>query len=672
VSNLRVNSQKPQTLRTAVLAAGTAAGESLRGQGLPLSGAQGALAVRTSDGIERDLDWAPAEETKVELLTRDSVEGLAILRHSTAHILAQAVQNTFPGARLGIGPPIDEGFYYDFLTECTFDNDDLQTLTAEMNRLIDQSQSFHRRVQPSLEAAQAELADEPLKLELIADHAWSFGGADSYGEEVLSFYDNEVDGVRVWSDLCRGPHVSDTKQLGVFSLTHTAAAYWRGDESRPQLQRIYGTSFPDRKSLKAFLAEREERLKRDHRKIGEELDLFTFDSNIGKGLPLWLPAGTAVRDELENWARETERSQGYKRVVTPHLAKEDLYYLSGHLPYYTEDLYSPIEIEGERYYLRPMNCPHHHAIYSARPRSYRELPLKIAEYGTVYRFERSGQLQGLMRVRGFTQNDAHIYCRKDQAEDMFLEVMKLHEYYYTKLGLTDFHMELALRDPKNIKKYHQDEEMWQEAEEITRRAMERSQIPYVLDIGGAAHYGPKVDFIVRAVSGKEFAASTNQVDLYTPKQFDLTFKDSDGQDKQLVVIHRAPLGSHERFVAFLIEHFAGNFPFWLAPQQISVIPVSEHQSDAAAAVADRFYAEGFRVEADLSDARMQAKIRHSVIRKVPLAFVVGAREAEDDALSVRQRDGREWRARTGEVLSILKKAAADRVLDLDEVLPAAL
>ena len=577
----------------------------------------------------------------------------------------------FPGTRLGIGPPIDEGFYYDFLSGRAFDNDDLQALATEMNRLIEQGQSFHRRVSPSFEAAQAELAEEPLKLELLDDHTWSFDGGDAYGEEVLSFYDNKANGVRVWSDLCRGPHVSDTKQLGVFSLTHTAAAYWRGDETRPQLQRIYGTAFPDRKALKAFLAEREERLKRDHRRIGEELDLFAFDPNIGKGLPLWLPAGTVVRDELEGWAREIERSQGYKRVVTPHLAKEDLYYLSGHLPYYTEDLYSPIEIEGERYYLRPMNCPHHHTIFSARPRSYRELPLKLAEYGTVYRFERSGQLYGLMRAGGFTQNDAHIYCRKDQAEDMFLEVMKLHEFYYTKLGLTDFHMLLALRDPENTKKYHQDEEMWQEAEAITRRAMERSQIPYVLDIGGAAHYGPKVDFIVRAVSGKEFAASTNQVDLYTPQRFDLTFKDRDGQDKQPVVIHRAPLGSHERFVAFLTEHFAGNFPFWLAPQQISVIPVSEHQNDAATAIADRFYAAGFRAETDVSDARMQAKIRHSAVRKVPMAFVVGAKEVEDDALSVRLRDGQEWRASTDEVLERLKKAATERVLDVHEVLPVA-
>jgi threonyl-tRNA synthetase len=398
--------------------------------------------------------------------------------------------------------------------------------------------------------------------------------------------------------------------------------------------------------------------------LGEELSLFAFDQRVGKGLPLWLPNGTVVRDELERWAREIERKNGYHRVVTPHLTKEDLYYLSGHLPYYQDDLYAPIVIEGERYYLRPMNCPHHHSVYAARPHSYRGLPYKIAEYGTVYRFERSGQLHGLMRARGFTQNDAHIYCTREQAEDQFLDVMHLHEYYYRSLGLENFHMVLAVRDPANKQKYHDDEEMWQDAEQITRSAMERSGIPYVLDVGGAAHYGPKVDFIVRAVTGKEFAASTNQVDLYTPQRFGLRYKDADGEDRPVVVLHRAPLGSHERFVAFLVEEYGGNFPLWLAPEQITVVPVSEHQDDAAAALAADLFAADFRAEADLSESRMQAKIRNSTLRRVPVALVLGAREVESGELALRLRSGQEMRGPQDEIVDLLTHARDERVLDL--------
>lgn len=473
-----------------------------------LAGPTGVIAVATDDGVERDLTWVPEADTEVELIQRDSPAGLAIIRHSTTHIMAQAVQNLFPSARLGIGPPTAEGFYYDFLTDHNFTPDDLVALEEEMRRLVGDGQLFRRRVLTSVGAAEAEAAQEPLKQELIATHPvpWRFEG-DPYGEDALSYYDNlSYDGDRKWTDLCRGPHVLDTKYLGVFTLTHAAAAYWRGDEKRPQLQRIYGTAFLDRKALKTYLSEREERLKRDHRKLGEQLDLFTFDEHIGKGLPLWLPNGTIVRDELEKWARETERAHGYKRVVTPQLAKEDLYYLSGHLPYYADDMYAPVSIEDETYYLRPMNCPHHHMVYRARPKSYRDLPYKIGEYGTVYRFEKSGQLQGLMRTRGFTQNDAHIYCTDEQAEEQFLEVMRMHEMYYQTLGITDFHMVLAVRDPENTEKYHDDEEMWQRAEAITRGAMEKSGIPFVLDVGGAAHYGPKIDFIIKSVAARSRSA----------------------------------------------------------------------------------------------------------------------------------------------------------------------
>jgi threonyl-tRNA synthetase len=459
----------------------------------------------------------------------------------------------------------------------------------------------------------------------------------------LTIYDNvdpKTDEVR-WSDLCRGPHLPSTRLIPAFKITRSAAAYWRGSENNPQLQRIYGTAWPTRDALKDYLRMLAEAAKRDHRRIGEDLDLFTFSKEVGRGLPLWLPNGTIIRDELEGWARQTERELGYQRVVTPHITQEDLYYLSGHLPYYAEDLYAPIDIEGKKYYLRPMNCPHHHMVYKARPRSYRDLPYKIAEYGTVYRFERSGQLHGLMRTRGFTQNDAHIYCTYDQAKDQFLEVMRMHDDYYRALGITGFYMVLALRDPANKDKYHDDEQMWEVSERITRQAMEESGIPYVEDPGGAAHYGPKVDFMIRAVTGKEFAASTNQVDLYTPHRFGLTYRASDSTEQPVVVIHRAPLGSHERFAAYLTEHFAGAFPVWLAPEQVRVIPIVDELADYASEVRDVLRAAGLRADIDTSDGRLPAKVRAAVTRKIPLIVVIGRREADQRAVTVRYRSGQE-------------------------------
>jgi threonyl-tRNA synthetase len=440
-----------------------------------------------------------------------------------------------------------------------------------------------------------------------------------------------------------GPHLASTRLIGSLRLLRSAAAYWRGSEQNPQLQRVYGTAWPSREQLDGHLRQLEEAARRDHRRIGADLELFTFSKEIGQGLPLWLPNGTIIRDELEQWARETERRLGYQRVVTPHLAREDLYHLSGHLPYYRDDLYAPIDIEGAQYYLRPMNCPHHHMVYKARLRSYRELPFKVAEYGTVYRFERSGQLHGLMRTRGFTQNDAHVYCTHDQAKDQFLEVMRMHDEYYRALGISDFYMVLALRDPDNKEKYHDDQVMWSEAERITREAMEESGIPYVEEVGGAAHYGPKVDFMIRAVTGKEFAASTNQVDLYTPQRFGLTYTGSDGGERPVVVVHRAPLGSHERFVAYLTEHYAGAFPVWLAPEQVRVIPiVPEPELAAYADEVRRLLVDGgFRADVDASDGRLNARLRTAITRKIPLIVVVGRREAGRRSVSVRYRSGQE-------------------------------
>jgi len=630
--------------RLIAVAAGTTCAQAVAAAGLPGTGPDAVVVVRGPDGVLRDLSWAPAAGTEVEPVAMSSQDGLAVLRHSAAHVLAQAVQDLYTEARLGIGPPIDDGFYYDFDVSRPFQPRDLDRIEDRMRAIIAAGQRFARRVFPSAAAARAELAGQPYKLELIGLK----GGVDTsevmeVGGTQLTAYDNvdPVTGEVCWSDLCRGPHLPSTALIPAVKLTRNAAAYWRGSESNPQLQRIYGTAWPTGEALRRHLAMLAETARRDHRRIGEDLDLFAFSPEVGRGLPLWLPNGTIVRDELETWARQTERGLGYQHVATPHIARQDLYYLSGHLPYYTEDMYPPIEAEGETYYLRPMNCPHHHLVYRARPHSYRDLPVKLAEYGTVYRLERSGQLHGLMRPRGFTQNDGHIYCTYDQAKDQFLEAMRMHAGYYQALGITGFSMVLALRDPANIDKYHDDAQMWQTAERITREAMDESGIRYVEEPGGAAHYGPKVDFVIRTVTGKEFAVSTNQVDLYTPQRFGLAYHDRDGAEKPVAVIHRAPLGSHERFVAYLTEHYAGAFPVWLAPEQVRVIPVVDDLLGYAQEVRAVLAGAGLRADVDTSDGRLPGKVRTAVTRKIPLIVVVGKREAAARAVTVRYRSGEE-------------------------------
>ncbi|MGI8782621.1 MAG: threonine--tRNA ligase [Acidobacteriota bacterium] len=586
------------------------------------------------------------------------------LRHSAAHVMAQAVVEMFPEAKLAIGPPIEDGFYYDFDLPRTLTPDDLSTVEKRMREIIAGNHRFQYR---ELTAAQARelFAEQPYKLELIEGLAQ--GQTDENGNQieggvVISTYKHDS-----FEDLCRGPHVDGTRKINpdALKLIKVAGAYWRGDEHRPMLQRIYGTLWSTPKELEEHLWRLEEAKKRDHRKIGEDLKLFTFSPEIGRGLPLWLPRGTIIRDALEDWAKKTERKWGYQRISTPHLTRGELYYISGHLPYYKDDLYAPIDIEGDEYYLKPMNCPHHHMVYKAHPHSYRELPIRYAEYGTVYRYEKSGQLHGLMRVRGFCQNDAHIYCSLEQAKKEFLDVMRLHEYYYSSLGITDYHMVLALRDPNNTTKYHDDVQMWTDAERITREAMDESGIPYVEDIGGAAHYGPKVDFIVRSVTGKEFAASTNQVDLYMPKRFDLTYVDDTGKDQFVVVIHRAPLGSHERFVAFLTEHYAGAFPAWLAPTQVQMIPIADRHVEYARTVAARLFDLEFRAEVDDSNERMQNKIRQAQLQKTPYMLVVGDREAASDAVSVRLRSGENLGSKTvAEFTEILQRVVSSKSLSL--------
>jgi threonyl-tRNA synthetase len=623
--------------------AGATAGEALRAAGIKDSVVVriGSPGGDPANGDLRDLAYRVRPGDVLESVPAGSPAGRSVIRHSCAHVLAQAVQDLFPGTLLGIGPPIENGFYYDFLPDRPFNPEDLAALEKRMSDIIRQRQRFSRRVVTPDEAA-AELAHEKFKLELIELAAAppgevADGAAAEIGGAELTMYDNLVGAETAWTDLCRGPHLPTTRDIPAFTLTRTAAAYWRGSEKNPQLQRIYGTAWESKQALKDHLTQLEEAERRDHRRIGAELELFTFSAEIGRGLPIWLPNGMIIRDELEDWAKQTERAWGYQRIATPHLTRSELYYISGHLPYYQEDLYAPIEIEGDQYYLKPMNCPHHHMAYKARPRSYRELPLRLAEYGTVYRYERSGQLYGLMRTRGFTQNDAHIYCTLDQAKQEFVEVMRLHDHYYRALGIEDFYMVLALRDPKNTDKYHDDEQMWATAERITREAMDESGIPYVEDIGGAAHYGPKVDFIIRSVTGKEFAASTNQVDLYMPQRFGLTYHAADGTEQPTVILHRAPLGSHERFVSYLIEHFAGAFPVWLAPEQVRVVPLTDNQNDYAHQVAKRLRDDQFRASVDDSDGRMQAKVRQAVLKKVPFVLVVGQREEAEQTVSVRPR-----------------------------------
>ena len=554
----------------------------------------------------------------------DLVELRRRIRHSAAHVMADVVTRMFPGTRLAIGPPTEDGFYYDFDAPEPFSDDDLERIEGRMKEVIARDFSFELQEYPRDEALEMH-SDEPMKLEII--------GEIPEGESITTYRHGQFE------DLCAGPHVESTGRIPAFKLLSVAGAYWRGDEGRQMLQRVYGTAFESQEALDEHLRRLEEAKLRDHRKLGEELGIFTFNDAVGRGLPLWLPAGTTIREELENWAKETERKWGYERIVTPHLSRSDLFYISGHLPYYQDDMYAPIDIEGEEYYLKPMNCPHHHMVYKSRLHSYRELPIRYAEYGTVYRYERSGQLFGLMRTRGFTQNDAHIYCTIDQAKQEFTDVMRLHEYYYKTLGIDDYHMVLALRDPDDDTKYHGDAEMWESAERITREAMEDSGIPYIEERGAAAHYGPKVDFIIRSAIGREFAASTNQVDLYMPQRFDLTYIDSDNTERQAVVIHRAPLGSHERFVAFLIEHYGGAFPTWLAPVQATIIPIADRHGEYAAQVQQQIGDAGIRVETDDRNERMNAKIRDAQMQKVPYMLVVGDREAKAGAAAVRLRSG---------------------------------
>lgn len=594
-----------------------------------------------------------------------SQEYLNNLRHSLAHLLASATLEMFPKAQLGVGPVIENGFFYDFLLPRTLTPQDLIKIEKRMRTLINEKLSFDRQEVTSAEAKKF-FADrnQPFKVSLIKDiekygttnageilNQESTPPVSSPRRPVREEISPNLGGDRggtvslyktgKFTDLCRGGHVSNTKEIkaDAFKLDRVSGAYWRGDQKNPQMQRIYGLAFETKQKLEDFLKMRVEMEKRDHRVLGEKLEIFTFAEDVGLGLPLWLPAGTIIRDELEAWAKETEKKWGYQRVATPHITKEDLYKISGHLPYYADDMYSPIDIEGAKYYLKPMNCPHHHMIYKSKIRSYRDLPLRLAEYGQLYRFELSGTLHGLMRVRGFCQNDAHIYLPEGQVVDEFVSVMEMHKYYYDKLGIKNFKIKLGLPDPKNIKKkYHGDEAMWKRAEKLTRQGLEKASVKYEDDIGAAAHYGPKGDVIIESVIGKEYAIGTVQVDLYMPGRFDLAFINQRGEQERPAVIHRAPLGSHERMIGFLIEHFAGAFPVWLSPVQTAVLPISDKQVKYAQKVADALNDANLRVEFYNRPESIGKKIREAELQKIPYMLIVGDKEQKAKTVSVRARN----------------------------------
>ena len=558
-----------------------------------------------------------------------NTEYLNNLRHSTAHLLAAAVLKLYPEVKNTIGPAIEDKFYYDFdFGNIKINDEDLSKIETEMHKIIKTWKGFEKH-NVSKEAALKEFSNNEYKVELINE-------ISAKGEEISIYQSGE------FRDLCRGGHVDNpAEEIKFFKLLSIAGAYWRGDEKNKMLVRIYGTAFSTSEELEIYLNLLEEAKKRDHRKIGKELELFFFDEEIGKGLPIWLPKGNIIKEELENWAKQTESAWGYDRVTTPVITKESLFYTSGHLPLYKDSMYAPIEIEGENYYLKPMNCPFHHKVFSSKLRSYKELPVRVAEYGLCHRYEDSGSLFGLMRVRGMEMNDAHIYCSYEDAVSEFIQVIKLHEFYYQALGIKDYHMELALRDPKNMDKYHGSEEDWQLAEKMTREAMEKSGVPYTVVNEGAAFYGPKMDFQIKSATGRMFTASTNQLDLYMPKKFELKYTDKDGSEKTPVVIHRAPLGTHERFIGFLIEQFAGAFPVWMSPTQVMVIPVSDKFEEYSNEVVKSLKMLGVRASLDDRSETLGARVRDAQNEKVPYMAIIGQKEVESATITLRKRNSKD-------------------------------
>ncbi|QIK48224.1 threonine--tRNA ligase [Gordonia hongkongensis] len=639
----------PATIR---VPAGTTAGTALREAELPNKGPEAIVVVRDAGGDLRDLSWAPDADTDVEPVAANTEAGRSVIRHSTAHVLAQAVQELFPEAKLGIGPPIKDGFYYDFDVAEPFTPEDITALEKKMKQIIKSGQRFSRRVYESKDEARAELAGEPFKLELIDDK----GAADDaevmeVGGGELSVYDNlnPRTGERIWCDLCRGPHVPTTKYIAAFKLTRSSAAYWRGDQANAGLQRVYGTAWESSEALDAHLEMLAEAEKRDHRKLGAELDLFSFPDELGSGLPVFHPKGGIVKREMEDYVRAKHIENGFQYVGTPHISKEHLFHLSGHLPYYAEGMFPPIHVDEERneageitrqgqdYYLKAMNCPMHNLIFRSRGRSYRELPLRLFEFGHVYRYEKSGVVHGLTRVRGFAQDDSHSYVTPEQAKDEIKHLLDFILGLLRDFGLDEFYLELSTRD--DSPKFIGSAEQWAAATAILEEVCVESGLDLVPDPGGAAYYGPKVSVQAKDAIGRTWQMSTIQYDFNQPAGFDLEYTAADGTKQQPVMIHSAKFGSIERFFGVLTEHYAGAFPAWLAPVQVVGIPVAEAFEGHLFDVVADLLAAGVRAEVDASDDRMQKKIRNHTTGKVPFMLLAGERDVEAGAVSFRFRDG---------------------------------
>ena len=660
-----------------VVAAGTTIGDVFAEMGVD------AIVARANEEALRDLAWVPEDGDRIESVPMATDEGRAVLRHSCAHVLAQAVQDLFPEAKLGIGPPIVNGFYYDFDVPRPFTPEDLERLESRMREIVTEGQRFSRRVVTD-DDARTELADEPYKLELIGLKGGAAGeaaeGADvEVGGAELTIYDNlrptpEGKPELAWKDLCRGPHLPTTDRIPAFKLMRSAAAYWRGSEKNPQLQRIYGTAWESPEALVEHLRLLEEAERRDHRRLGAELDLFSFPDEIGSGLVVFHPKGGVIKRVMEDYVRQRHIEEGFLYVGSPHISKQGLFETSGHLPYYADTMFPPMEMEGSSYYLKAMNCPMHNLIYRSRGRSYRELPIRLFEFGTVYRYEKSGVVHGLTRVRGLTQDDSHSYCTPEQAPEEIAHLLNFVLSLLKDFGLDDFYLELSTRDPGSDK-FIGSEEEWETATAILEKVAHDSGLSLVLDPGGAAFYGPKISVQARDAIGRTWQMSTIQYDFNQPARFGLEYQGADGERHQPVMIHSAKFGSIERFFGVLTEHYAGAFPAWLAPVQVVCIPIRSENLDYLGRVAERLRAEGVRVEIDDSDDRMQKKILRAQQHKVPFMLVAGPKDVEADAVSVRYRNGVERRGvpLDDAIVEVARNIASRQVepdaLNPDELVP---
>jgi threonyl-tRNA synthetase len=572
-----------------------------------------------------DLSRPITQDCSLKLFSWNDAEGKNTFWHSSAHLMAEAIETKFPGVKFWVGPPLDNGFYYDIdLGDNKITEEDLLDLEKKMNELAKLNNAFIRAEKAKAEAiAYFTSKGDEYKLDLL----------QNLEDGNITFYTQGN-----FTDLCRGPHIPHTGFIKAIKLLNIAGAYWKGDEKNKQLTRIYGITFPTQKELDDYLNMLEEAKKRDHRKLGKELSIYTMNDEVGQGLILWMPNGTVIIEELEKLAKQTEEAAGYKRVVTPHIAKENLYLTSGHLPYYADSMFAPMEMDGEKYYLRAMNCPHHHKIFDAEPKSYRDMPYRIAEYGTCYRYEQSGELFGLMRVRCLHMNDAHIYCTKDQFAQEFKAVNNLYLKYFKIFGIEKYVMRLSLHDPEKLgQKYVNEPELWLETEEMVRQVLIEANIPFVEVKGEGAFYGPKIDVQIWSAIGREFTLATNQVDFAQPRSFKLSFTNQNNEPEIPLIIHRAPLGTHERFIGFLLEHYAGKFPVWLAPLQVKILPISDKFLDYATTVKTALQQRGVRVEMDDRNEKIGKKIREAELARVPYMLVVGEKEASGNKLSVRRQ-----------------------------------